>query len=87
MERQHRCNHDFSDCLTSGWSRLLLLSRFLLEVKVWGRSRAKTRANLACGRTHRQLIRGVIAPQRRRNSSAKGENGGIYSERRLVVFF
>jgi len=27
--------------------------------KVWGRSRAKTRANPAFGRTHRQLIQGV----------------------------
>ena len=36
MERQHRCNHDFSDCLTSGWSRPLLLSRFLLVVNTWG---------------------------------------------------
>ncbi len=45
---------------TSGWSRPLLLSRFLLEVNVWGRSIAKTRANLAFGRTHRQLILVVI---------------------------
>jgi len=32
----------------------------LLEAQIWGRSRAKTRANPAFGRTHRQLIRGVI---------------------------
>jgi hypothetical protein len=38
----------------------LLLSRFLLEAKICGRSRAKTRANPACGRTHRQLIQGVL---------------------------
>jgi len=29
--------------------------------KIWGKSRAKTRANPAFGRTHRQLIRGVMS--------------------------
>ena len=35
----------------------LLLSRFLLDVKVLGRGSAKTPSNPAFGRTHRQLIR------------------------------
>jgi len=60
-------------------SRPLLLSRFLLEGKVWGKTRAKTRANPASGRTHRQPIR-VVRPHARQcygTDEKSGERDGI----------
>jgi hypothetical protein len=42
--------------------------------KIRGRSRAKTRASLAFGRTHRQLIRGVKKPTERADSDTQKKN-------------
>jgi len=49
--------------ITTEWSRPLLLSRFLLGAKVWGRSRAKTRAN---------TIRFLFGALRRPSSGCSG---------------